>query len=306
MTNDDPQEATVEDASADVASDKSETAGMVQGRSRIIDVVKTPLGFFVLVILVLETLFGVIIYSSNIHQEVRSGLLISTFAFILILVVLVAAMAIFKPQSLSATRSITVITSPRRSRSTSTIETIEKEEIYCASTPQWKQFAFEEDVKAIKKSFGKKVTVEYQLSSGVLGNLLTQKGFSIIHVVGHVDRNNGDMIFSEINLKTERPLSSQVDRIDADGFSSLVVNANVHLVVLATCYSLLLAVRLSRYTNVVSPNGYVEGRDVARWSEYFYRLLSQGKPLSKAHEDATRITNVPMYLIIKRDFLLKQ
>src|ERR1043165_6459699 len=290
MANNNSSEVTAKSEtkeSAGAAGDRTEATGIQEGWSKVIAIVKNPLGFFVLVILVLESLFGVIVYARNIDAGVRSGLLISTFAFILTLIILVTAMAIFRPESLFGTRPVTVLTSTQRNRSSLTVETIKRGKIYCATTRQWKQYAFEADEEAIKKAFGKNVTVEYQLNSTSLGNLFTREKINILHIVGHVNRDTGDMIFSDINLKTEKQILGPIDRIDADGFSALVVNADVRLVVLATCFSLLLAVRLARYTNVISPNGYVSGTEIARWSEYFYRLLAQGKPLSKAHEDAT-------------------
>jgi hypothetical protein len=293
---------------AKIGSQESE-AGSVQATSvggrqewaGIISVVKTPLGFFVLVILVLEALFGVLVYTSNVDKAVQSGLLITTFALILILILLVAYLAVYKPGSLPGTNTTTILPTSKTARSSSTVKTIQKGEILCACSPQWKGLAFPEDVKAIRESFPK-VQVEYQLNSEKLVDLLTQKNFSIIHIAGYVDRNGGDMIFSEIN--DGKPVSS-ADGINVNGFSTLVKNANVSLVVLATCDSLLLAVHLARYTNVISTNDWVEGEKIAKWSKTFYRLLSQGKTLSKAYEVATNSMDVRMYLIIKSDFSLR-
>jgi uncharacterized membrane protein YuzA (DUF378 family) len=77
----------------------------------IIKAIQTPLGFFVLIVLLVEAIFGVIAsFSDGSH---RTYLIIGMFALILLLVLIVSAIAVFRPEALYGSRPIRGISLPR-------------------------------------------------------------------------------------------------------------------------------------------------------------------------------------------------
>jgi hypothetical protein len=71
-------------------------------RSQIIQAIRTPLGFFVLVVLVIEVIFGVIASAAGGLE--RSYLVISMIVLIFALVVIVAFLAYSRPEALQGAR----------------------------------------------------------------------------------------------------------------------------------------------------------------------------------------------------------
>ncbi len=71
-------------------------------RLNIIESVKTPIGFFVFVVLVVEAIFGVAL--SNSQGSERSILIISMIALICTLVAIVVVLAVFRPEALKGER----------------------------------------------------------------------------------------------------------------------------------------------------------------------------------------------------------
>ncbi len=71
-------------------------------RMRIIETVQTPLRFFTLVVLIVEAIFGIVAsFSQGIERTV---LVISMVVLLFLLVVIVAGLAIFKPEALQGKR----------------------------------------------------------------------------------------------------------------------------------------------------------------------------------------------------------
>jgi hypothetical protein len=132
--------------------------------------------------------------------------------------------------------------------------------------------------------------------------LLTSGACALIHYVGYVDQETGDLTFSEVDPKKGEPRTKDVDRMTADGFRRVVARCNPRLVVFGTCHALLTAVMLSRTTNVITANGFIEGKQVARWARLFYRLLARGERPTVAYETATAATSAPMFLLLRQDF----
>ena len=69
-------------------------------RLDVIGAVTSPLGFFTLVVLIAESLFGLLLAVNKVPENMRSGLIWAMVALIFFLVVAVAGMAILRPESL--------------------------------------------------------------------------------------------------------------------------------------------------------------------------------------------------------------
>src|SRR3990172_9089788 len=86
-------------------------------RASVIQSVRTPLGFFTLAVLVVEAILGLTAYFSQ--GQDRTYLIVGMLVLIFLLVVIVAGMAVFRPEALSGVRPAGVVAIPTVSNSTS-------------------------------------------------------------------------------------------------------------------------------------------------------------------------------------------
>lgn len=182
-----------------------------------------------------------------------------------------------------------------------TIERIEHPRILCAASEEYSQIGFELDVAVLEKAFPQQVNVEPKLTSKLLRDLLTTHRFDIVHLVLAVDYDNGDLLFSQIDSATHKPIPTKVDKMSAGGFTTLVVESQTRLVVLATCNALALAVEVAGVANMIATNREITGEVAAEWEDFFYDLLAKGRSLYKAYELAKSNSNAPMRLIRLKD-----
>ncbi len=87
--------------SPEPAPEKRNSSGGSESRIDIIRAVSTPMGFFVLVVLIVEVIFGTIVaVPGSVEPTAKQTLIYGMLALILLLVFLVAGMALFRPGSL--------------------------------------------------------------------------------------------------------------------------------------------------------------------------------------------------------------
>lgn len=183
---------------------------------------------------------------------------------------------------------------------------INKPKILCAASAQYAQFEFEKDVKILEDAFPDQVTVVKNLSSEHLRALLRENHFDIVHINSRVELWSGELILSDIDFKTEKPLSPEPDKVKSETFLRLIESSKTHLVVLATWGAIGLATKLARATNVISQHDPWSGeknnlKALIKWEKYFYKALSEGDPLSVAFNDANEDAEASMVLIMKKD-----
>lgn len=252
-------------------------------REGIIQTVQTPLGFFVLVVLVIEVIFGIIAELSE--GTDRTALIVGMLVLIFALVGIVAGMAIWRPEGLKGAR-------PKLDEALTSVGPdvthILKPKILCASTSQFEELGFDDDIATIEHFF-KRVHIEHNLSSGRLRSLLTERQFDILHLLSFVEPQEGSLVLSS------------TDRLSSEGFTSLLEVCRAHLVVLASCDSIDLAAKASRRANVIAATTIMRTDDFIQWAECFYGLLSRGHSLSRAYDIARTTTNAPMVLLMKQD-----
>jgi hypothetical protein len=184
------------------------------------------------------------------------------------------------------------------------LEIIKNPRILCAASDQYAQpsLGFDLDVAVLKKSFPKRVEVEKKLTKKRLRELLTTSpDFDIVHLVLAINPANGDLIFSPIEFRTYKHLTSSPDIMSAEGFSKLLSKSKTRLVVLATCNSLLLAVEVAPVANMAASDTEISGESVAEWEECFYGLLAQGESLYKAFEITKTQSSTPIRPIRNKD-----
>ncbi len=250
-------------------------------RVAIINAVKTPLGFFVLVVLVVEVALGGLAAKAEGENQ-----LVALYGMLVVVLALIAVVAFFsyrRPEALIGER-------PPASDDTLKVATpsIEVNGALCAVTKTFEPLGADEDVSILEKSFPGKVTRLQPVTPETLKDILVKKKFEIIHLLGYVDPTSGEFHFEN-------------ETISARGLLRLVEQAEAKLVFLATCDSLTLAAELARTVNVVAATNSVEINAMVQWEKMFYTLLSQGRKMSEAYEVALETSDSPMRLIMHRD-----
>jgi Predicted nucleotide-binding protein containing TIR-like domain len=187
---------------------------------------------------------------------------------------------------------------------------IENPRILCAASPQYAELGFTGDVAAIQACFPT-VTVSHDIDATRLRQSLVAGNWDIVHLVTYVDPLTGDLVLNHISFEAGgvspgagSDYGSATNRISTEGLVRLVEDANVQLVVLNTCDSLVLAARLARVTNVVAGFGWVEAGTAVDWAQMFYTLLARRRTLSSSFDISQKATNVGLVLVTKKDFRL--
>src|SRR5262245_50750348 len=152
-------------------------------RVEIVRTVKTPLGFFVLVVLVVEAIFGVVAGLSS--GPDRTWLVVGMLALIFLLVSIVTFMAVCRPESLRGARPEPI----RIGATPPEVVHIKKPRILCVSSKQFEVLGFERDIETLQRAYGKSVRVEHELTSVRLRSLLTEQQFDILHLLSFVEPN---------------------------------------------------------------------------------------------------------------------
>lgn len=254
------------------------------GRVGIIKTVQTPLGFFVLVVLVVEVILGSV---ASISQYTTATITVVGMLFVILsLIAVVAYLAYVRPEALVGQRP------PDLSDGDNAVpERIAPTRVYCATTTEFASLGFNSDVAVIEEWYPIGMSVQRDLTSEKLTQHLTESNFEIVHLLGFIDPINGDFVFNR----------QSGDRMSPDGLAALVQTTGARLVFLATCDSVYLAAKLSPFTNIVAAHGNVKADDLISWEKCFYRLLSQGQPLSRAYDVAGKTSELPMILHMLHD-----
>lgn len=269
-----------------MATERNSTAS----RSAIVTSITTPLGFFTLVVLVVEVLFGGI--SVVAAEDQRTVLIWAMIIFLAVLVLLVGGLACFRPEALRGKRYRPPLDGAQESLTASECQRVNNPRVLCICTKQFEalNLGIEEDVRVLKAHFGRNVDVLRDATSSTVRDAMTTRKYAIVHLVGYVDTQTGNLSFSD------------TDVLRPDGFAKLIELASSLVVVIASCDSVQLGARLARVTSMIAATSVVMTTDIAAWADCFYRLLAKGQPLSKAYDIASSTTNAPMVLMLKREF----
>jgi hypothetical protein len=166
------------------------------------------------------------------------------------------------------------------------VTTIDNPRILCAASAYYSQsgsIGFDQDVAVLEEAFPKRITVERELTSDSLRNLLARQPFDILHLVLPVHPDTGALIFSQID-STYRPDSPSVDTMPSKAFAEWLGESKTSLVVLATCHALPLAVDVAPVANIIAHNSVITEQDIKVWGKCFYGMLANGLPLFKAFD----------------------
>jgi hypothetical protein len=219
-------------------------------RAKIIETVQTPLGFFVLVVLVVEAILGIVASSSD--QSTQAIAVYGMLALITSLVAIVSFMAYKRPEALQGRRP----TQRRQNDTQSRVEPFSIENIICVSTPEYDHLGIDQDAEILIKAFGD-VTLHRKMDLNEFRKKLSTNKFEIVHVLGFVDSQTGYLRFAEDEL------------LSPEGLLKLLKLCGAKLAFLATCDSLFLAAKLAPFVNVVAASGTVETKRMVVWQDPF-------------------------------------
>lgn len=277
---------------------KSSSPPEKTSRVSLIETVQTPLGFFVLVVLIVEVILGI---SANFSEGAdRTYLIFGMLGLIFLLVLIVAGMALFRPAALygQAGRSEERLTAySKNERKTLEIQVVKSPRILLGQSwpvdSSFQKDYFQEDVRIIRKAFPKSVTVVQQLTATKLRELLTDNKFDIVQLTINIttDWESGDvkLWFADGSF------------LPGGGFVKLLEISETKLVIIASCDSVPLAAKLATRVNMIAASGLLPVQAFSQWQQVFYKLLSQGFPLSRAYSVATSSVKIPMAMIMKQD-----
>lgn len=187
---------------------------------------------------------------------------------------------------------------PRTDRS---IEVLEGARILCASSSEYSQPKFAEDIRMIQQNFPSgAIESAHGADADQLFELLSNRTWDIVHLAMYVDSPSGDLIIPGRDQASEARANK--DRLRLDGVVKLMEDSGARLVVIVTCDSLMLAAAIARFTNTIAGHKPIDVRSALKWSQVFYKYLALGCPLSEAFNRAQALTDPGLLLIAKRDF----
>lgn len=265
-----------------------------RGRAKLVDAVKTPLGFFVVATLVVEVSLGLIVGLGD--PSARRIALIGAFMLFVLLVAIVAFFAYYRPEALAGTR-------PAQSPSTASTELTSTDVIprktfrlgYFRSVEAERGWGATHDADLIKKlraTFGKNATyVGTGVGSKELTHALMAQRFDVLHLDAPV---RGDHV-----------VFGGSDMLSSTALASLLKLSDTKVVVLPACQSFQLAARLPREIAVVAASGNVTVASARLWAPCFYELLARGVPIREAHDTARNVSSSDLGIFAAVNYKVK-
>jgi hypothetical protein len=178
-----------------------------------------------------------------------------------------------------------------------TLQVIREPRILCASSPQYAQpaYGFDYDIAALEAAFPGRSTVDKALTSKRLRALLTAGTTDIVHLALPVHPRSGELIFSEVDYRTNEPLPGPLDAMPLAAFVSLLEEAKARLVVIATCrVPLVVAQEVQKVAHMAASDDDITGEQAKEWAECCYGLLAGGRSVHKAFALTKSQVDVPM------------
>ena len=264
-----------------------------ESRAKLISTVQTPLGFFSLVVLIVEAVLGsVAALSSGID---RTWLVIGMLALIFLLVVIVASMAIFRPKALYgiieriSTESEVSTDKPNK---VSEPIVVHRPNVLAASAMNLYTLA---EVSVLKQAFPRsKIDSWDNIAAPALRSVLSQRKYDLVELTVGVTPD-GDLDFGHVEQRT--------NLIPGDGLVELLELSGVKLLVLTCCFSVPLAAKLAGRVNMIAATGSLDDGTFHEWRRIFLELLSKGNRMSTAFSAATRATRLPISMFMAHDVI---
>jgi len=174
------------------------------------------------------------------------------------------------------------------------VETIHNPKALCISSPQFTQLGFENQLEIVLNAFPAVLPHQRVFSSTELREAVSNdQKFDIVHIAAFVCPRSGALYFSEVDLNSGKGLATEPDVLSADALASLLQIAEVKLVVIGSCDSIVLGATLVNICHVVAARDMVSPKMMAAWVEAFYSKLAQ-RSLLQALDYALKVSQAPM------------
>lgn len=174
------------------------------------------------------------------------------------------------------------------------VERIRNPKALCISSPQFAQLGFENQLQIVLNAFPAVVPHQRVFSSKELREAVSNdQKFDIVHIAAFVCPRSGELYFSDVDLNSGKGVAAEPDALSADALASLLQMAEVKLVVIGSCDSIVLGATLVNVCHVVAARDMVSPKMMAAWVEAFYGKLAQ-RSLLQALDYALKISQAPM------------
>lgn len=180
------------------------------------------------------------------------------------------------------------------------VEPVAVGSVVCLASAQYELLGVEQDLEILEKTFPGRVQARRSADSATFRKTLVTMKPDIVHVLVNIDPNSGALIFTS----NEQAAKSPHDVLPVEGFAKLIELGKPALVVLATCNALYTASKVSRFTTVIAASGDVPVDVIVAWEGAFYGSLADGQSVSSAFELANAVSDAPLVLHLKRDFIV--
>lgn len=267
-----------------------------ESRAKLIQTIQTPLGFFSLVVLVVEVILGI---SANLSSgRDKTYLIFGMIGIIILLILIVTGLAIFLPTSLYGKNSKF---KPKKVTNPLLKEAIANSEVRFIKNHKFLfvdciNGGLEDQRERIFKKLSKfsKIKLIFNPTADSFQNLLIKNKFDIIQLDIHI--TSSSKLFIE--------LGNGLDSLTHDCLIELLEISETKLLVIASCQSVLLASKLSSKVNMIAFCENLSMNSSRRWENIFYELLGQGFPLSRAYSAASTSIKTPIAIIMKEDIII--
>jgi hypothetical protein len=174
------------------------------------------------------------------------------------------------------------------------VERIHNPKALCISSPQFTKLGFENQLQIVLSAFPAVVPHQRVFSSKELREALSNdQKFDIVHIAAFICPRSGELYFSDVDLNSGKGLAAEPDVLSADALASLLQIAEVKLVVIGSCDSIVLGATLVNVCHVVAARDMVSAKMMAAWVEAFYGKLAQ-RSLLQALDYALKVSQAPM------------
>jgi hypothetical protein len=250
-------------------------AWLPEKRSTIVETVQTPLGFFVLSVLVVEVTLGVLAGLSS--GTDRTYAILGMLGIFTVLIAIVAILAFFRPEALRGARPlVATVLVPRHVQNT---------EVLVVTGHNRQAFVAPMDGESILDPSGKDLM---RVDDAVM-----KRQYGIILVQAHVD----------YDLVQFGPAPDE--HLSAHGLAQIVEYAKAKTVILLSCNSVVVGAELANLTNMVAMTRSVTTEQARRWTKCLFDALAQGQSLSSAFAFARGVTGAPAVLQLKEDVVFE-
>jgi hypothetical protein len=262
-------------------------------KASVIGAVQTPLGFFVLIVLILEVVLGSL--SAVTTGPDRTYLIIGMLALMLVLILTVTAMAMYRPEALYGKLARSRNSSPKPIDA-ELMQRLKKPTVFWGDGIGIGEMDRQLEIDVIHGALpSAEITVNAKLTAQELREALATRSFDIVLLSGNV-APDGSVAFRR---------GDGTDTISADGLAKLLDRSRTKLVILACCNSVPMAARLAPVTNMIAATQNLPVLAFQDWHQLFFRLLGQGVPVSEAYNIAAASVDAPLAMLLKRDFTIE-